>query len=41
MKEANVKKEKDYEIFMELEWDEKNLKEGLVFDEHSCNLVGI
>ena len=38
MKEANVKEEKDR--FMALVWDEMKVKEGLVFDKHTCNLVG-
>ena len=38
MKEANVKEEKDR--FVALVWDEMKVKEGLVFDKHTCNLVG-
>ena len=38
MKDANIKQEKDR--FVALVWDEMKVKEGLVFDKHSCNLVG-
>ena len=37
MKEANVE-EKDR--FITLMWDEMKVKEGLVFDKHTCNLIG-
>lgn len=38
MKDANIKEEKDR--FVALVWDEMKVKEGLVFDKHTCNLVG-
>ena len=38
MKDANIKEEKDR--FEALIWDEMKAKEGLVFDKHTCNLVG-
>ena len=38
LKEANIKEEKDR--FVALVWDEMMVKEGLVFDKHTCNLVG-
>ena len=38
VKEANVISEKD--SFIVLSWDEMKIKEDLVFDKHTCNLVG-
>ena len=38
VKEANIKEEKDR--FVALVWDEMKVKEGLVFNKHTCNLVG-
>lgn len=38
VKEANIVSEKDR--FVVLSWDEMRIKEGLVFDKHSCTLVG-
>ena len=38
VKDANVVSEKDkYAI---LSWDEMNIKEDLIFDKHSCSLIG-
>lgn len=38
VKEANIVSEKDRVVV--LAWDEMKIKEDLVFDKHSCNLVG-
>ena len=38
MKEANIKEAKDH--FVALVWDEMKVKEGLIFDKHTCNLIG-
>ena len=38
IKEANIKGEKDR--FVALVWDEMKVKEGLVFDKYTSNLIG-
>ena len=38
VKEANISEEKDRSVI--LIWDEMKIKEDLVFDKHTCELVG-
>ena len=38
VKEANVVSEKDK--YFILSWDEMKIKEDLIFDKHSCSLIG-
>ena len=38
VKEANIVSEKDK--FVVLSWDEMKIKEDLIFDKHSCTLIG-